>query len=180
MTIFPLSVVKAHMKKHYQNILDSLPQRVADDAIFRPPLEGTTFGVRFSTLELSQLYLDKARYYSYVNAVTGDAVQLDATVRKSDERRARGRALHPAYLALTSFGYDRDTIVLKHEDVGGIHTARISVAEKEGSAFRLGVAQYTMRGDGTAAIRGILVDDAAKASKPDVVKKLCECLGLVA
>lgn len=48
LVIFPRSVVKTHMKKHYQVLLDDLPRHVSDDAVLRPPPEGTTFGVCFS------------------------------------------------------------------------------------------------------------------------------------
>lgn len=176
--IFPLSVVKSPITKHCQFLLGSVPQRVADDRIFRSPPDGTTFGVRFSTFELSQLYLDKARRYTCVNSVTEDTVHLDATVRKSDERRARGRALHPAYVALTTFGYDRDTMVMKHSDADDCHSTRISLAGSDGSAFRLGFAQDAMRGDGTAAISSFVVDEVACSLKPDIVRKVCESLGL--
>lgn len=60
----PLRVVKPHMRAHYLHILASLPQRVADNAVFRSPAESTTFGVRSSTLDLVQLNLQSARHSS--------------------------------------------------------------------------------------------------------------------
>lgn len=109
------------MKRQYQVILDSLPPRVAIDAIFRPPTEGKTFGVKFTALDLAQVFLERTRRYTYTVGSGPDARQmkLDATFRKSDERRARGKAFHPANQALESCGYDRDPIVQRHCEDGG-------------------------------------------------------------
>lgn len=84
LTIFPKAVVKPHMKKHYQFILDSLLQRVADDAIL-----GKTFGARFSSIGLAQLYLEKARRYkcqSSLLQVSGVPVRLG---RHQQDMRSR-------------------------------------------------------------------------------------------
>lgn len=56
LVIFPKAVVP-HMMRHFQALLDLLPQRVADDALFRTPTEGTTFGVKFSALDSSYITL---------------------------------------------------------------------------------------------------------------------------
>lgn len=158
LVIFPTPVVRNHMKRHYQVVLDSLPPRVADDAIFRPPAEGTTFSVKFTDLGIAQLFLERARRYSYSVGTGPDAkqVQLSARFRKTDDRRARGRAFHPAYVAFESFGYDRETIVQRHFEEGGVHSTRVSLAQEDGSAMRLGVVQYDMLDDGTSKIRSLV------------------------
>lgn len=152
-------------------LVDSLPQHISDDVVFRTPPEGPTFGVRFSKLESAQVFLEKTRRYSYTTSA-GDLVKLDATFRKTDARRARGLALHPAYLALESMGFDRDTIVPRHNEVNDVNTTRISLAEDDGSAWRLGVAQYTMVNDCTASIRGMVIEPAIAASRLDLVSKV--------
>lgn len=108
LTIFSYSVVKPFMRAHFEAILPhDLPKRVADDASFRPPPEGMTFGVRVTSYELAQSYLSAARKDNYINKTTGATVKLDATFRKSDEGRPHGLALHLAYLALVCHGRPR-------------------------------------------------------------------------
>lgn len=180
LVIFPALVVRNHMKRHYQLLLDSLPPRVANDAIFRPPPEGTTFGVKFTDLGTAQLFLERARRYSYTVGAGSDTrqVQLDATFRKSDDRRARGRAFHPAYVALESPGYDRESIVQRHYEENGVHHTRLSLAQEDGTALRLGVIQYDMLADGTSKINSFTVETKAMDDKPDVIRKVLKAIGI--
>lgn len=172
LAIFPQDVVKAHMKRHNQSLPDSLPPRVVEDAMFRPPPEGTIFRVKFSTLEVAQLFLGKARRCAYTTA-GGSSVSLGAAFRKSDERRARGRACLPRHRLLRlQPRLDHSTALL------GKFSARVSLAGDDGRASRLGMAQYTMLPDGTAAIRSFAVEQDAAAKHPDLIRKVLDSLSL--
>lgn len=163
LTIFLPLVVTPFMRTHSQNIFGSLPSRVVDDAIFRPPLEGATDWVLFTSFDLSEQNLRAARRYTYVSKVTGATVALDAAVRKSGERSARGRAFYPAYL---------DISALHTEDHKG-HATRKSLVEPGGLPLRIGVARCTMRTDGSA-----FIEEVAASVYPDIVDNVCALLGL--
>lgn len=120
------------MRTHYENILHDLPQRFSNDAIFRPPFDITTFGVRLSHFDMAHSYLQAAPTHFHCSKFTGATVKLDATARMSDARRVRGRALHPANLAISSHSWDRDAILLRHSDDASGHFSRVSLAEADG------------------------------------------------
>lgn len=85
---------------------------------------------------------------------------------------------HPAYQALESFGYDRETIVQHHYEEANLHYTRVSLAQEDGSAMRLGIIRYDMDDDGTAAVHSFVVEPKAMDDKPDVVRKVLTSLGI--
>lgn len=166
------------MRVHHEQLLSRLPAPIPDDAIFRPSQEGTTYDVKLSSLDYAQLYLHVARKCTCINKTLGFTAQLDGTFKKSDERRARSRALHPASVALTELGYTRDTIIMQHAAEATGHFTRISVAVEDGASPRLGVARYTSRPDGSRAVAAFDIEDVAAASKLDVIDCICGTLSL--
>lgn len=55
------------MPIRFEATVSALSRRGANGASFCPPLEGTTFRVRFTTYELAQTYLNAARKYAEVS-----------------------------------------------------------------------------------------------------------------
>lgn len=108
-----------------------------------------TFRTRFSSVDVAQSILQAARRYSYTNQTTGLTVQLDATVKKSNEHRSRSHSLRPAYVAISSCTYTRNTILMRHDTEASKHYTSISLAAEDVSASGLGIIRYSARG-GTA------------------------------
>lgn len=82
--------------------------------------------------------------------------------------------MHPAYVAIASFEYERDDIVMRHVDTDSAHSTRISLATEDGSAYRLCEVFYTMLDDGTAVVRSVTSTPTAQADKPELVNKLVD------